>query len=244
MERARRDYEREQELREKGFTNQKTYLDAKTDLEIAEIELNVRLARLERARETLAKTTILAPHAGVVSHLDLSEGQVIVGATSVNEGTVLMKINDPTVLLVETRVTEIDYNRIHEGMSARVTFDALPDQEFVGEITSITNYAERVDNQRVFGVEVNFVAHGAQVQPGISANIEVPIARAEDVPAVVLSAIFVEGQKAYAYVRAADGTFEKREVETGVRNAFNVQITSGLEVADVVSLVKPDGLEN
>ena len=57
VERAKRDFERERELKEKGYTDEKAYLDAKTDLEIAEIELAVRLrqgwrklARLWRRR--------------------------------------------------------------------------------------------------------------------------------------------------------------------------------------------------
>jgi RND family efflux transporter MFP subunit len=242
LERARRDYEREQELKEKGFTNEKSYLDARTDLEIAEIDLTVREARLEKSRETLAKTTILAPHDGIVSHLDLTPGQVIVGATSVNEGTVLMKINDPTRLYVSSDVTEIDINKLRHGMEAGVSFDALAGEEFTGQIAAITNYAEEKENQRVFGVQVTFEALNKTIRQGITANVTVPLQKVEDVPALLLSSIFLEEDRSFVYVELAGGEFEKREVETGLRNAFNVQILSGVEVGEQVSLIRPSAM--
>jgi len=244
VERARRDYEREQELKKKGYTNDKSYQDAGTDLDIAEIELTVQQARLEKARETLAKTTIRAPHDGVVSHLGLNQGQVIVGATSVNEGTVLMKINDPTQLYVSSDVTELDVNKLSKGMKARVTFDALPGEEFPGTIDSITNYAEQKDNQRVFGLVVTFTAENTLIRQGISANLVVPLRKVTEVPALLLSGVFFEDEKSYVFVVKGEGEYEKREVKTGLRNAFNVQILSGVELGETVSLIRPDRKEN
>ena len=244
VDRAQRDYEREQELKEKGYTNEKSYLDARTDLEIAEIEQTVQQARLEKSKETLAKTTILAPHDGVVSHMDLTQGQVIVGATSVNEGTVLMKINDPTQLYVSSDVTEIDVNKLKQEMAAVVSFDALPDEEFEGKIVSIDNYAERKNNQRVFGIEVTFSAENALVRQGISANLKVPLRKAFDVPSLLLSAIFVEKGESYVYVIRGEEDYERRSVEVGLRNAFNVEILSGVELGERVSLTRPDWKDN
>jgi len=236
---ARRDYERLAGLREKNFTNEKDYLDAETELGLSEIELEVRRARLEKAKDNLAKTTILAPHEGVVSNFDLNPGQVITGATSVNEGTTLMTINDLVRLHVRTKVNELDINKINEGMPARITFDALPDEEFVGEVDQIFSYAEEEGNERIFRVLVSFEAGDQIIKPGISATVELPIAEAKDVPVVIPTALFRSGEGFVAYRQNGDG-WDKITVETGLSDVRVVEIKTGLQPGDIVSLSLPD----
>jgi len=237
--RARRDYERLAGLRQKNFTNEKDFLDAETELRLMEIDLEVRRARLEKARDNLAKTTIVAPHGGVVSNFDLNPGQVITGATSVNEGTTLMTINDLLHLHVRTKINELDINKIREGMEARITFDALPDEAFVGRVDQIFSYAEREGNERIFRVLVTFEARNQIVRPGISATVELPIAQAVDVPVVTPTALFKSGSGFVAYRQNGDG-WDKVAVQTGLTDARSVQITSCLQPGDIVSLSLPD----
>ncbi|MEO0795106.1 MAG: efflux RND transporter periplasmic adaptor subunit [Verrucomicrobiota bacterium] len=241
LERARRDFKRLDELRSKNFTNEKDFLDAKTELDLMEIDLEVRRARLENAKENLAKTTIIAPHEGVVGNFDLNPGQVITGATSVNQGTTLMTINDLLRLHVRTKVNELDINKIREGMSARITFDALPNEEFVGEVEQIFSYAESEGNERIFRVLITFESTDDRIRPGISAKVTLPIAEAKDVPVVIPTALFKADDGFVAYVQNGEA-WEKVAVETGLSDMQNVEIISGLKDGDVVSLSLPEAV--
>ncbi|MGE9295555.1 MAG: efflux RND transporter periplasmic adaptor subunit, partial [Puniceicoccales bacterium] len=235
---ARRDYQRLAGLREKNFTNEKDFLDSETNLGLSEIELEVLKARLDKATDNLAKTTIVAPHEGTVSNFDLNPGQVITGATSVNEGTTLMTINDLMRLHVRTKINELDINKIDEGMPARITFDALSDEEFVGEVEQIFSYAEEEGNERIFRVLVTFKAENRLIRPGISAKVTFPIAEVNNVPVVIPTALFKAGEGFVAYRQNGEG-WDKIPVETGLSDVHRVEIKSGLATGDVVSLTLP-----
>jgi hypothetical protein len=73
--------------------------------------------------------------------------------------------------------------------------------------------------------------------------VTVPLRKVEDVPALLLSSVFVEEESSFVFVELEDGSFEKREVETGLRNAFNVEILSGVELGERVSLVRRSEME-
>lgn len=239
LEKAKRDYDRQVQLRQKNYTTEKEYEDAKTTYEIAEIQLAVMKARLDEAKENLEKTFIRAPHDGVVSDLNVTEGQVIIGAGSVSSGTTIMKINDLSRMYVDTDVNEIDINRIHPESKADITFDALPDTHFEGTITEISGTAISRNSLRVFPVKIVFEVDGRRVYPGISASVAIPVKRAQDVVSVIISAVFSNGPKRFVYVEKKNGTYEKCPVQIGISDASYVEIKEGLKEGDVVSLVRP-----
>ncbi|GHC11159.1 efflux RND transporter periplasmic adaptor subunit [Cerasicoccus arenae] len=242
LEQAQRDYARLEDLRAKNFTNEKDFLDSKTELGLMKIELDVRQARLDKASENLAKTTIRAPHEGVVGNFDLNPGQVITGATSVNQGTTLMTINDLLKLHVRTKVNELDINKIKPDMAARITFDALPEEEFTGVVSQIFSYAESEGNERIFRVLVTFEAGDERIRPGISATVTLPIAEVHDVTVVIPTALFKSKEGFVAYKKKGEGQWEKVSVETGLSDVHHVEVKSGLDKGDVVSLTLPEGI--
>ncbi len=236
VEQARWNYLREQELFEKEYSQEKSLMDNRIALELAEIQLAVREARLEKARENLDKTTIRAPHDGIITEMDLNEGQVITGATSVNQGTQLMMINNLERLYIQIDVNELDISRIREGMPVRISFDALTDQEFSGEVLRRFPYAREEGGQRVFRLHIAFDASNKRILPGISANVTIPVEVVADVPVVLISAVFSERGEKVVYRVGEDGSVRRRPVETGIDDLHNIHIINGVEPGDVLSL--------
>lgn len=240
LEKARRDYTRQEGLYEKEFVGDQTYLDSKTDLELARLNLEIAEARLEEAEEDLAKSAILAPHEGIVTRLDVSEGEVVSGASSVSEGTELLTVAELDELYMEADINEVDVDKLEEGDPAVLTFDSIPGFEVEGELNSIALSARKEDNVRVFPIRVIFTAKDQRIRPGISATVEIPIARAEDAVSVLLSAVFNDPDSGeHVYVRKARGDWERREVEVGINNLQHAEIKSGLEAGEVVALNRP-----
>lgn len=239
LEKARRDFERLEGLMEHRYAQESQYFDAKTELELAEIEVDVREARLVKAQESLDKATILSPRDGIVTDISVSQGQVVIGATSVNQGTTLMRVHDLDELLVHTTVNEIDISGIKVGAKARITFDSIPGLTIEGEVQQISPFAINESNVRVFPVRIAFDAGDNRIRPGISANVEIPVEIVENVPSIVLSAVFSEGRQRFVFVESADGSVEKRNVRTGLSNAHVIEIIEGVGEGDVVRLTRP-----
>ncbi|MDQ8193463.1 efflux RND transporter periplasmic adaptor subunit [Coraliomargarita sp. SDUM461004] len=238
LEKSERNYRRLEELYAKKFVGEKEYLDAQTELHLAQLALEISQARLDDAAEDLSKTTILAPHDGVVTLLDVVEGQVISGASSVSNGSDLLTIAQLDELFMEANINEVDVEKLYIGQPAFLRFDAIPNFEVEGKISVIAPSARKDGNVRVFPIEVVFEVADNRVRPGISATVEVPIEFAENVVSVLLSGVFNDKGQSICFVQTVTG-WERREVLTGINNLQHVEIRSGLEEGEVVALSRP-----
>ena len=54
-----------------------------------------------------------------------------------------------------------------------------------------------------------------------------------------VSAIFVEGNERYAYVKDAEGEWQRRVIKLGLSDAGWSQVVSGLAPGETVSLIRP-----
>jgi HlyD family secretion protein len=96
-------------------------------------------ATLREARDRLAKTVIQAPMSGLVTRLNVEEGETAIVGTMNNPGTVLLTVADLSEMEVVVEVDETDVPQIEVGDSARIEIDAFPDTTFVGEVTEIAH---------------------------------------------------------------------------------------------------------
>ena len=238
LEKSERNNLRLKDLFEDDFVGEKEYLDANTELKLAELNLEIAQARLEDAAEDLSKSVISAPHNGVVTRMDVLEGQVISGATSVSNGTGLMTIAELDELYMEANINEVDVERLYLGQKAFLRFDAIPEFEVEGTINVIAPSARKDGNVRVFPVEVFFEVTDKRVRPGISATVEVPIESAKNSISILLSAVFNDEGVSHIYVKKS-AVWERREVSVGINNLQYVEIRSGLEDGEVVALSRP-----
>lgn len=240
LERAERNFERQSELYSKEFVGEQAFLDAKTDFDLSRLNLEIAEARLDDAREELSKTIILAPHDGIVTKLDVIEGQVISGATSVSNGTELMTVAQLKQLYMEANINEVDAEKLVLGQDARILFDAIQDYQLPGKIEIVALSARRDGNIRVFPIEVAFEAKGNRVRPGISARVEIPVASVESAVSVLLSAVYLDddGETSFVYLQTGD-SWERREVETGINDLLHIEIIDGIREGDVLALSRP-----
>lgn len=108
-------------------------------------ELAVAKARVENAKAALAAAQakledleLLAPFAGIVSEIDLRDGQWV------TVGQPVLQLADLSHLRVETTdLNEIDAARVKVGSRVRVTFDALPEVVVQGTVTSLAPKASQ-----------------------------------------------------------------------------------------------------
>jgi HlyD family secretion protein len=239
VERARRNYKRLKALQERDFGRESALLDAKTDLDLALIDLQIRETRVEDARENLSKTIITAPHDGVVIDLVVNEGSVINGVSGNSAGTELLKVADMGAMFLEVNINEIDVHKLETGDSVRLSFEALPGETIQGKILRIAPSATRSGNRRVFPIKVGFETNDRRIRPGISANVEVSISEVLEAVSINISAIFVEDEQSYVYAEVGDSLFEKRKIEVGINDNMYAVVESGLEVGEAVALGRP-----
>src|SRR5215218_7201803 len=132
-------------------------------------------ASLEGARDTLAKTTIRSPMAGIVTARRVEEGEVAVIGIQNNPGTVLLTISDMSVVEAELEVDETSIPNVKLGQEARVRLDAYPNQTFRGVVAEVgSSPLVNAANQAIkFLVKVRVENPPADVKPGLSARADI-----------------------------------------------------------------------
>jgi multidrug resistance efflux pump len=109
-----------------------------TDEEIAAQQAVVDQAQvaLDEAQVALERTEVHAPFAGTVGMVDTRVGELVV------PGQPLVTLGDLATLRVETTdLDEIDVARVAVGQQVDLSFDALPEEVFVGYVTRISPMA-------------------------------------------------------------------------------------------------------
>lgn len=246
VEKAERDMRRIRQLYENDFATEQEYLDAVTDLESKKLQLEIAQAALDNAKIELEKTAIRAPHAGMVSDLDVFVGNVISGAGSFSNGTTLMKVNDMSRLRVEADLNEIEANKIAVGAQTNLTFDSLPKTAFSGTVNYLSSFGVQDSSTSTlykFPVRVNFTTGGVLVRPGTSANLSILVADATDAVCVPAGAVFIENGVRYVFVKRGEREFERRVVTIGIGNLNFIQITDGVTAGEIIATTRPSQSE-
>ena len=176
---------------------------AKQNVQAARYGIRSAQATVDEARENLSLTSIFAPVSGIVSKLDVEQGERVVG-TSQMAGTEMLRIADLNQMEVRVDVNENDIIRVAIGDTAVVDVDAYSytDQEFSGVVTAIANTANvKVTEEAVteFEVRIRLLNESYQdlldeqqsypFRPGMTASVDIITQRKEDVLAVPLSAV-------------------------------------------------------
>ncbi len=108
-------------------------------LEAAKFGVAQARSALAEADDQLAKTVIRAPMDGVVTRLNVEEGETAIVGTMNNAGSLLLTVADLGAMEAVVRVDETDVPELHIGDSASVQIDAFPRQSFTGAVTEISH---------------------------------------------------------------------------------------------------------
>ena len=124
--------------------------DAETQLEVQQellraAQYGVQMARagLAEARDQLNKTVIRAPMNGVITRLEVEEGETAIVGTMNNPGSLLLTVADLSAMEAVIRVDETDVPELKLGDSASVEIDAFPKAKFIGRVTEISHSSTR-----------------------------------------------------------------------------------------------------
>jgi HlyD family secretion protein len=199
LERLHRDELISQEVLDRAEAEMKvrrSELEAReTEVRAQEQRLEQEVAALRSARHNLSKVTLDSPMDGLVSRLNIEEGETVLVGTMNNPGTVLLTVADMSVVQAELEVDETDIIDVALGQPTVVTIDAFPDREFTGRVTKIGSSSLETQAQQrqatVFEVEVTLDTEVLEARPGFSCTADITTATRIDAVAVPIQALTV-----------------------------------------------------
>lgn len=205
-------------------------------------------AQADRARDVLGKTEITAPIDGIVSRLQVREGEMVVVGIQNQPGTTLMTVSDLSAIDAEVKVAEADVLRLTLGQPATIVLEAIPDRRLAGRVVEIGASALPVIGTqaaaREFRVVVRLDDADAALRPGLTCDAEILTDQRQNALTVPLQSVVLRPGAAPAAAAAGtsdrpgvflvkDGVALFHPVTPGIIGGLSIEV-SGLEEGAVV----------
>ncbi|MDA0769220.1 MAG: hypothetical protein BZY79_05310 [SAR202 cluster bacterium Casp-Chloro-G4] len=183
-------------------------------------------ALLDGARRRFENSTLTAPWPGFVSTVHVEAGQDVQGTAEIVE------VINPSIVVVEGIVDEIDVLSLQRGAQATVSMDALPGQTLIGTVSTISSAASNQQGVVTFDVEIVVnVPADLRLQEGLSAVANVALGRERGllVPNQAIHGSFSQPQ----VLVSNGGSLEERVVVLGSSDGFWTIVQQGLSEGEL-----------
>jgi RND family efflux transporter MFP subunit len=218
---------------------------AKADLQAAKTVADLEKHQLERVRKQLEFAVVKAPEDGILVYAqarvwDPNSRIQIGGMVSFQQP--LFHLPELDRMQVKVRVHESKVKKLKVDQKAEIRVEAYQNKVMHGTVKSVATLADSEYAWRRGGVKeyetivtIDDLPSDAALKPGMTAEVSIKVNHFSDVIRVPVQAITeIEGQH-FAYVVGPAGV-ERREVTVGESNEKYVQIATGMEEGERVSL--------
>lgn len=253
----------------------KLKLDSQSRLDATEAAFKVETARYESAaggvtearaalkqsQDSLSKTAIYAPMAGVITELRREQGEIAIGSQFQED--VIMVVSELSEMEVQLDVDENDIVAVALGDVAEIEVDALPGRALVGTVYEIGNSAKtqgvegqaEAQNQKIeFLVKVAITDPPAELRPGMTASADIVTDTKESTLSVPIQSVTVrtleqlkagkkgkEADDAVAAFKADDDGFVQIVFALEDETAVARQVETGIQGENLIEITA--GLE-
>ena len=186
---------------------------------------------LKQAQLKLDDATLKAPFAGVITTVNIVPG------SSASAASAALSLIDRSTLHVDLKLSENDVAKVSLGQQVDLTIDALKDWKEQGTVSYIAPAADSSNGVVTYAVRVSFPDSDDRVKVGMTANLMITTAKKDGVLLVPNSALLPKGAGHAVQVLGPDGKVSEVDVQTGLTDGTNTEITSGLKAGDKVVTV-------
>nr|WP_199045066.1 efflux RND transporter periplasmic adaptor subunit [Dyella sp. ASV24] len=188
--------------------------------------LGLTSSDLKGARSADGGVTLRAPQAGVITSLDVREGQ------RVTAGQTLMTLNGLTSVWIEAAVPQALAGRLSSGTPVTVSTDAFPGQRMTGTVeTLLPDLDPTTRTQRARIVLANSTGHFVPGQ-----FVRVAFTPTSNAPVLVVptEALIATGDRPRVMVALGGGRFRPVVVQAGRAAGSYTEIVAGLHEGEQV----------
>jgi HlyD family secretion protein len=194
--------DRREGLYQQDLLSEEAYLDAlqsvrreERTVELRQRELDRLRAQLRQSEYDLSQVEFVSPLDGVITKLNVEEGETAITGTMNNPGTVLLTIADLSFIEAEIEIDETDIVHVEVGQPAEVRIDAFPDEVYAAEVTEVgrspISTVQNASQAVNFKVVVRVIEQVAGARPGLSCTADVITATRRNAVAVPIQSLIL-----------------------------------------------------
>jgi cobalt-zinc-cadmium efflux system membrane fusion protein len=253
---AQSNFERQNQLRKDSISAEKDYLQAKQELEAAQIRVDAFAGKLSRMGSTAGagkgagmargRLVLRAPVNGTVLTMHAVAGEFAKSEES------LVTIGDNSTVWVWADLYERDIAKVMRAQSthrlaASVSVRAYPSEDFAGTVDFVSPAMDEASRTVKMRIEVPNA--DKRLLSGMFASVKVFLPGADETTALPRTAVLEDEGRSFVFIRDHDDYYIRRPVKLGRVWAGRAEITAGLAggetvVADGAFLMKSDVLRS
>ncbi|OGR18178.1 MAG: hypothetical protein A2X81_09800 [Desulfobacterales bacterium GWB2_56_26] len=205
--------------------------DAETMLEATRQRLRLwdiseaQIDRIAKTGKPIRTLTIVSPASGYVLNKAALQGMRVMA------GEKLLDVIDLSTVWVVADIYEYDLPFVKIGQEAKISLSYFAGQEFESTIEYL--YPTLAGETRTAKARFTIPNPGGLLKPQMYSDVEIFIDLGEKL-AIPEAAVINTGEKRLVYVDQ-EGSFEPREVTTGLRAGGFIEVTEGLAAGDKVA---------
>lgn len=217
--------ERDVKMLEKKIISQADYDTARANYDQAR-------AQIANIRATIAKKTIRAPFSGRLGIRQINLGQML------REGDQIVTLQALDPIYADFSIPQQQFDRLHPGLPARVTSDALPGAVIEGRVTAINPLIDA--DTRNIKVRATLANRGEKLRPGMFVNVAVGLPVRLQVLVIPATAVLYAPYGDSVFVVVDDKehkggkVLNQQFVRLGEKRGDFVAVTSGLKEREVI----------
>lgn len=228
LKQARKEYERNVDLHERGLISASMFDSLQYDLEALE-------ATYELKKLTYDYSKLRAPITGVVATREVKPGQHL----SVND--VAFRVTDTSELTAYLQIPQSELSKFAAGHSANIEVASMPGAAFPATIARISPTIDARNG--TFRATAIIDNEKGDLAPGMFARFTIAYEQHADALVIPTEALLDEDDVSTVYV-VSGGEVIRRAINVGIEAGGNVEVLDGLSEDDIVVVVGHSGLRN
>ncbi len=189
----------------------------------------------EQALNGLNNTVVTAPISGVVSSLNVKQGQIVTNAQAA------ATIVDKDKVYIQFNVVENMVNKLEVGQEVKVNVSAAFDEYVTSTISYISPTADA--RSQLYPVKVYLDNVDNNIRPGMNGKVKINMDQVDSAIVVKSNAVLDKDGKRVIYVVDGDIAVEK-EVTVGLDTGNLIEIKAGISEGDKVIVEGQHYVEN
>ncbi len=192
-------------------------------------------ASLASAKLNYENTIIRAPFDGQIGAVSAAVGQ----QTNSQQGVATIITKDK---IAEISLNEIDVVNVKLGQPVELTFDAIPNETFMGTVAQIDTVGTNSSNVVSFATKISIPNADERIKSGMSVTANIIVEKKENILTIPSGTIKTEGEgdniKSYVMKKNSENTANSKNIKvyvtTGITNDVDTEIINGLSEGDQV----------
>ncbi|SKC83195.1 efflux RND transporter periplasmic adaptor subunit [Maledivibacter halophilus] len=240
IENAKANFERTKELYEQGAVSKSQYEQAElaaSDSSLAAVRAQYEQAEiaLNQALDSLKDTSVKSPIDGIVSVVNIEEGEMASNAQPA------MTIIDMDKVYVELDIAENIINDLYLGQEVVVEIPSAYDETITGKIDRLSPAAD--PRTQLYSVRVYIENKEHKIKPGMFSKIKLNTEVRENVIAVKSESVLQKEGKIVVYL-VEDNKAVEREVKIGLDTGNLIEIVEGINKGETIITKGQNYVEN